>query len=40
MCWGLYDSESRARAGVASVPDYFRKGGASPKAVPAGSILP
>ncbi len=40
ICWGLYDSESRARAGIGSVPEYFRKGGASPKAVTAASILP
>jgi hypothetical protein len=40
MCWGLYDDEARAHAGVASVPEYFRKGGASPKAVSAASILP
>lgn len=40
MCWGLYDDEARAHAGVASVPEYFRKGGALPKAVSAASILP
>jgi hypothetical protein len=40
MCWGLYDSEPRARAGIGSVPEYFRKGGASPKAVTAASVLP
>ncbi len=40
MCWGLYDDEARAHAGVASVPEYFRKGGAAPKAVSAASILP
>jgi len=40
VCWGVYDSESRARSAVREVPDYFRKGGASPKAVAAANILP
>lgn len=40
MCWGLYDNEARARSGIGSVPEYFRKGGASPKAVTAASVLP
>jgi hypothetical protein len=40
VCWGVYDSESRARSAVREVPDYFRKGGASPKAVAAATILP
>ena len=40
VCWGVYESESTARSAVASIPDYFRKGGASPKPVAAASILP
>ena len=40
ICWGLYDDEAHAHAGVASVPEYFRKGGALPKAVSAASVLP
>jgi hypothetical protein len=40
VCWGVYDSEATARSAVASVPDYFRKGGASPKPVATASILP
>ncbi len=40
LCWGVYESEPMARSAVASVPDYFRKGGAAPKAVAAASILP
>ena len=33
VCWGVYDSEAEARSAVQEIPDYFRKGGASPKAV-------
>jgi Domain of unknown function (DUF4388) len=40
VCWGVYESESEARAAVASVPEYFRKGGASPKPVATAAILP
>jgi Domain of unknown function (DUF4388) len=40
MCWGLYENEGRARSGIGSVPEYFRKGGASPRAVSASSVLP
>jgi Domain of unknown function (DUF4388) len=40
VCWGVYESEPVARSAVASVPGYFRKGGAAPKPVAAASILP
>jgi hypothetical protein len=40
VCWGIYDSETRAQSALRSVPDYFRKGGASPKVVPTSGILP
>ncbi len=40
VCWGVYDSETRAHAAVPTIPEYFRKGGASPKAVSTASILP
>jgi hypothetical protein len=40
ICWGVYDSETRAHAAVHTIPEYFRKGGASPKAVSTASILP
>ena len=39
VCWGLYDSEGRAKSAAHGVPDYFRKGGARPKAVPTSLIL-
>jgi len=40
VCWGVYDSEARAHAAVRAIPEYFRKGGASPKAMSTASILP
>ncbi|MBI3932826.1 MAG: hypothetical protein HY317_05370, partial [Acidobacteria bacterium] len=40
LCWGLYESEARAGGALRSVPDYFRKGGATPKVVPTATLLP
>ncbi len=40
VCWGVYDSPARAQAGLASVPAYFREGGAKPKAIALAEILP
>ena len=40
LCWGLYDSEGRAEAAVATVPAYFREGGAKPKAAATATLLP
>jgi septal ring-binding cell division protein DamX len=40
VCWGIYDSEGKARAAVASVPGYFTTNGARPKAVQAATVLP
>jgi hypothetical protein len=40
LCWGLYEQESRASAAMRSLPEYFRKGGAAPRVVPASSLLP
>ena len=40
LCWGLYSQESRASAAAKTLPEYFRKGGASPRIVPASSLLP
>ena len=40
VCWGVYDSEAQARSAVHEIPDYFRKGGASPKPVATTTILP
>jgi septal ring-binding cell division protein DamX len=40
LCWGVFDSESRARAATGDVPAYFRENGAKPKPVTSASILP
>jgi septal ring-binding cell division protein DamX len=40
LCWGIYESEDRANSASRSVPEYFRKGGATPKVLPASSLLP
>lgn len=40
ICWGVYESEGGAHTAVKSIPEYFRKGGASPKAVSTASIIP
>jgi hypothetical protein len=40
VMWGLYDTHARADSAMRSVPEYFRKGGATPKVVPTASILP
>jgi uncharacterized protein DUF4388 len=40
VCWGIYESEALARSATREIPDYFRKGGASPKPVATAAILP
>lgn len=40
LCWGLYDSQAKANAGLRGLPPYFRAGGASPKIMPIASLLP
>jgi septal ring-binding cell division protein DamX len=40
MCWGLYADAARAASAVRSLPDYFRRGGASPRVVTATEVLP
>jgi hypothetical protein len=40
LCFGLYDSEGKADAAVASIPAYFREGGAKPKVAATASLLP
>jgi hypothetical protein len=39
LCWGLYDDERRASSALRSMPDYFVKGGARPRVVPASELL-
>jgi hypothetical protein len=40
VLWGVYDSEASARLATGTVPDYFRRGGATPKAVATATIVP
>jgi hypothetical protein len=40
VCWGVYESEALARSATREIPEYFRKGGASPKPVATTTILP
>ena len=40
LCWGIFDDEGRAGSAMGAVPEYFRRGGASPKVVRTSAILP
>jgi hypothetical protein len=40
VCWGLYASEEQAATAGRSLPEYFRRGGATPKVSPIPSLLP
>ncbi len=40
VCWGLYASEEQAATAGRSLPEYFRRGGATPKVSPIASLLP
>jgi hypothetical protein len=40
LCWGIYENEGRAGSALAGLPEYFRRGGASPKVVRTSTILP
>ena len=40
MCWGLYPDASGAAVASRSLPEYFRRGGATPKVTPATDVLP
>jgi len=40
VCWGVFESEGRATSALQSLPDYFVKGGATPKVAPLASLLP
>jgi hypothetical protein len=40
ICWGLYDTADHAASATRSVPEYFTRGGASPRVVSASEILP
>jgi hypothetical protein len=40
LCWGLYPGASQAAAAARSLPEYFRKGGASPRVMSAAELQP
>jgi septal ring-binding cell division protein DamX len=40
LCWGVYRSEPEAAAAGGTLPDYFRRGGATPKVSSLADLLP
>jgi septal ring-binding cell division protein DamX len=40
LCWGLYPSGAEAATAVRALPEYFRKGGATPRVMSAAELLP
>jgi hypothetical protein len=40
MCWGIYADAARAASATRSLPEYFRRGGASPRVVSAADVVP
>ena len=40
LCWGTYEDAASAQSAVRGVPEYFRRGGASPRVVTTREILP
>jgi hypothetical protein len=40
MCWGVYESAANAAASVNSLPEYFVKGGATPRVMTRAELLP
>jgi hypothetical protein len=40
MCWGVYESAGNASASVRGLPDYFVKGGATPRVMTRSELLP
>jgi len=40
MAWGVYPDSARAASAVRSLPDYFRRGGAAPRVMPASDVVP
>jgi hypothetical protein len=40
LCWGVYEDAPRANAAIRSLPEYFRKGGATPKVLPTSGLVP
>ncbi len=40
LCWGVYDDRQGAEAALATIPSYFRQGGAKPRISPLAELLP
>lgn len=40
MAWGIYPDSARAASASRSLPDYFRRGGASPRVMSAAEVVP
>jgi hypothetical protein len=40
MAWGIYPDAARAASAARSLPDYFRRGGATPRVMPAAEVVP
>jgi len=40
LCWGVYGDRRAAEAALASIPTYFRQGGAKPRVSPLAELLP
>jgi hypothetical protein len=40
LCWGLYPSATQAATAARALPDYFRKGGATPRVMTAAELRP
>jgi len=40
LCWGLYPGDAQAATAARALPDYFRKGGATPRVMSAAELLP
>jgi hypothetical protein len=39
LCWGVYRNEPEAASALRSLPDYFRRGGATPKVSPLADLV-
>jgi len=40
MAWGVYPDSARAASAARSLPEYFRRGGATPRVMPAAEVVP
>jgi hypothetical protein len=40
LCWGLYAGADQAATAARALPDYFRKGGATPRVMSAAELQP